>query len=236
MFTLLKRLSIFGSILGPLLFLIYIDDLAEGLKSSVKLFADDTSIFSIVKDPTKSSNELNSDLKIIINWAFHIFQSRPIETSNWSSFSQKSHTTDHPDLIFNNNIVRKASSHKHLGLIVNDKLNFKEHIDKKLWEAKKGIGILRKLCLFKCSYQDQHCWQYIKHLFALIFTMVLLSTINLAMLLSLKRLNQFNTVLHVNYRDNKGDVESKTLSRIRNWKAKLQKIDVASFSLLQITD
>ena len=59
-----------GLILCPLFFLNYINGLAEGLKSSAKLFADNTSIFSIVKDPTKSSNELNSDLKIINNWAF----------------------------------------------------------------------------------------------------------------------------------------------------------------------
>lgn len=56
-----------SSILDLLLFLIYINDLAEVLKSSAKLFADNTSIFSIVQDPTKFLNERNSDLKIIIN-------------------------------------------------------------------------------------------------------------------------------------------------------------------------
>ena len=40
-----------GSFLGPLLFLVYINDLGEGLKSTVKFFADDTSLFSIVHDP-----------------------------------------------------------------------------------------------------------------------------------------------------------------------------------------
>ena len=52
-----------GSILGPLLFLIYISDLPENLKSPAKLFADDTSLFSTVYNATESANLLNEDLK-----------------------------------------------------------------------------------------------------------------------------------------------------------------------------
>ena len=61
-----------GSILDPLQFLVYINDLPNELKSSAKIFADDTSLFTIVKDKNECANTLNNDLlltsKSAYNW------------------------------------------------------------------------------------------------------------------------------------------------------------------------
>ena len=58
-----------GSVLGPLLFLIYINDLERNLKSNIKFFADDTMmLFSLVKDPDISALHLNHNLDIIRKW------------------------------------------------------------------------------------------------------------------------------------------------------------------------
>ena len=59
-----------GSILGPLHFLIYINDLADSVSSNAKPFADDSSLFSVVHDINTSAIELNKDLKKINDWTF----------------------------------------------------------------------------------------------------------------------------------------------------------------------
>ena len=58
-----------GSILGHLLFLLYINAIVEDINSSVRLFADDTSLYVIVDNPFQAAEQLNSDMQKIHRWA-----------------------------------------------------------------------------------------------------------------------------------------------------------------------
>ena len=101
-----------GSVLGPLLFLIYINDLERDINSNIKFFADDTMLFSIVHDPTTSANDLNHDLNIILQWAYQWkmeFNPDPSKQATEVLFSCKKSTPNHPQLIFNGTVVAKVS-------------------------------------------------------------------------------------------------------------------------------
>ena len=137
-----------GSVLGPLLFLVYINELEKGIKSSIKFFADDTSLFSIVRDPKTSAEELNHDLQLISQWAFQwkmSFNPYPTKPAEEVIFSHKRHRQDHPPLFFNNIEVKQVNNHKHLGLTLDSKLTFVIHINEKLTKARKGIGVIKYL-------------------------------------------------------------------------------------------
>ena len=130
-----------GSILGPLLFLIYINDLSAGLCSNAKLFADDTSLFSVLHDIQTSANSLNA-------WAFQWkmnFNPDPTKQAQEVIFSRKTKKVYHPPLMFNNAKVTQTTSQKHLGILLDSQLTFEDHLKMVSTKTTKTICLLRKL-------------------------------------------------------------------------------------------
>ena len=137
-----------GSVLGPLLFLIYINDLETNIKSDIKFFADDTMLFSIVNDPLISAIDLNHDLNVIQQWAHQWkmeFNPDPTKQATEVLFSCKKCKPFHPQLAFNGASVKTMNEQKHLGLILDSGLSFTKHLNEKIIKAKKNIGLIKQL-------------------------------------------------------------------------------------------
>jgi hypothetical protein len=140
-----------GSVLGPLLFLCYINDLTEGISSNIKLFADDASLFTRVNKNVNASQErLMRDLEKITAWAHQWkmkFNPDITKQAIEVVFSCKYAKTKpiHPPLTFNNIPVARRVSTKHLGIILDERLSFSEHIKEAITKAKKGLALMKFL-------------------------------------------------------------------------------------------
>ena len=135
-----------GSVLGPLLFLLYINDLTADLKCIVKLFADDTSLFTVVHDHNSAASDMNHDLSLIGKWARDwrmSFNPDPQKQAVELILSTKRHETDHPMIFFTDTPVVKVEEHKHLDVISDRKLSFSAHIEAAICKTRKGIGLLK---------------------------------------------------------------------------------------------
>ena len=91
---------------------------------------------------------LNNDFKKIGEWAFQWkmrFNPDPTKQAQELIFSCKVQTTSHPPLFFNENVVPKFTPQKHLGMFLDSKLNFSEHLKTIFQKTNKTIGLLRKL-------------------------------------------------------------------------------------------
>ena len=135
-----------GSILGPLLFLIYVNDLPLNIESAVKIFADDTSLFS--KENPTNSIILNNDMVNISNWANQwklSFNPDITKQAVEVYFSRKISTNTPSIILFNGNPVSVEPFQKHLGLYLDNKLSFEQHLEEKIAKVNKIIGLISRL-------------------------------------------------------------------------------------------
>ena len=118
-----------GSILGPLLFLIFINDIVKDIRGIIRLFADDTILFDIVEDPLLTGITLNVDLIRIFAWAKQwLVEFQPIKQESFIA-SKKRVKPRHPPLYMGNTQIKEVDSHKHLGIELANDMSWKNHIN-----------------------------------------------------------------------------------------------------------
>ena len=136
-----------GSILGPLLFLLYINDITQSTKNlEFLLFADDTSIFLAKKDLKTLEDTINTELDHVSNWLKANKLSLNVKKSNVLLFrGRNAKKMDQFNIKIDGNPIEEKEFAKYLGLYFDNKLTFKPQIDHVLTKLKKGNGILAKL-------------------------------------------------------------------------------------------
>jgi hypothetical protein len=114
------------------------------IQSTIKLFADDTSLYLIVDDPNETADSLNNDLTKIHDWATKWLVTFNAQKTETMTISRKINKPDHPPFYMDNNDISTVSEHKHLGLVISDNGSWEKHIDMITGKAYKRINILRK--------------------------------------------------------------------------------------------
>lgn len=138
-----------GSVLGPLLFLIFINDIPDGMVGFGRLFADDTSIGHSENDVNVLRSQVNNDLSYLNDWSSK-WQIRfnPNKT-DIIVFNLQGHEFD-IEFKFGDIPLNPVKTHTHLGVVLSSDCRWNKHIDKIIESASKQLNILRKL-KFKLS-------------------------------------------------------------------------------------
>ena len=132
-----------GSVLGPLLFLVFINDLTHVVKHcEIRLFADDTCLFIKINDRLVSGNLINEDLYAIENWSKKWLVSFSAPKTESMIIGYKSNLETHPILFLLNQPIITVKSHKHVGLWIDSNLWWHSHINSIALKASKRLNII----------------------------------------------------------------------------------------------
>lgn len=133
--------------LGPLLFLVYINDIVQDIQSNTRLFADNATLFIVVDNPILTSNKINHEVDKIRNCGYLII-CNPSKTDSLL-FPSKRQPTNHPTIHVNGNPIKEVNSQKHIGLRISNNCHCVKHIQMILAnDSHQDLTYLGKMNLF----------------------------------------------------------------------------------------
>ena len=135
-----------GSVLGPLLFILYINDIVHVSKSLFPiLFADDTNIFIQGKSLNETINTLNMEMDKLVHWLNANKLSLNTAKTHYMIFKSRSkHFSDHPEVKINGLRVEFVKCTQFLGVVLDERITWSDQINKIKSKVSKGLGILCK--------------------------------------------------------------------------------------------
>ena len=134
-----------GSILGPFLFLLYINDIVHEIRSNIRLFADDTTIYIIVDFLDSAAQILNIDFERIAHWAAKWLVGFNAKKTEALLISRRLCRRNHRTLFFNHVPIPEVKCHKHLGIYFSDKCDWPVHLNYIQEKAWSHLHLLRSM-------------------------------------------------------------------------------------------
>lgn len=132
-----------GSVLGPILFLLFIDDLPQYTKSSqVRLFADDTIVYLTITS-IDDCNRLQDDLKQLEQWEQDWLMEFHPAKCNVLRITRKKSKTSFPYTL-HGQVLEEVASAKYLGITISDDMTWNKHTDNMISKANKKLGFLKR--------------------------------------------------------------------------------------------
>ena len=131
-----------GSFLGPVLFLLYINDITDSINSNIRLFADDSILYREIQTP-KDHDILQTDLSKLSEWATKWQMNFNIATCHLLRITQK-RKPSHFTYTITNQPITQVESHPYLGITIDSKLSWSKHIHTTTSQCARTLGLLKR--------------------------------------------------------------------------------------------